>query len=183
MITVINEKKKFISELEMIKIQNLFENLIKQKKKFYMALKENKITFEDIFCKNFDSSNEIFNNNNIHNKEKIEYLNHKIYQKKVSKNIMDLAILCFHSEINNIEQKKLDNKTQGFGFKLKSLKCYLCGNFIEQFMDDEVIFFPNCKHAFHLNCDKKADFDNYICKKCLDSPNYNNEKNSIKINR
>lgn len=180
MITFINEKKMFISEHEMIKIQDLFENLIKQKKKFFIALRENNLTFEEIFCKNFDNSKEIFNNNKIHNKEKIEYLNHQIYQKKISKNIMALSIMCFHSEINNIEQEKLKNKTQGFGFKLKSVRCYLCGNFIEKFTDDnEVILFPNCKHAFHLNCDKKSDFDNLFCIKCLDA-NYKKENNSIK---
>lgn len=153
--------------------------MIRNKKHFFNALINSSCTIEELFEKNINTSLDILDNSKIGGDQKANYLARNIENLKISKNILSSALLSYHNEFHLVEKNKFEKISRGFAVRKENFFCYLCGKKISSFYEEneEIVFFPDCNHFFHVSCEKNSYSDNnFFCKQCIKIKNSTNEQ-------
>ena len=176
------KKKSFISEFELIKIYDYLYFLLKNERKFILALNKFRITLDEIFINiKFRQSLpiiDLFQNKKVTVMEKAEYLSENFHELKLMRNILELAIVSYRTEFQKNEKKKFKSNTKGFLVGKANFLCYKCGKKTRDLNgeNEEIVVFPNCNHFLHMTCADTDQSEEFYCKKCLKNNNSENKK-------
>lgn len=87
--------------------------------------------------------------------EKARFLERRLAEMKVRRNVLELAILAHRSELQRSEKTKLRGNTKGvFVGRDNGRRCFKCGRGLRGFPDgnENLLIFPACQHFAHLDC-------------------------------
>ena len=179
--SMVIRNNSFMSELELIKICNYFYELARKKKKFIAALNKNNIILDEMISRKTFDNNPIVNI--LENKKasimlKADYVSKEMNQSKLSRNILELAIVSYRSEFQKNEKRKFKSKTKGFFVSKENFFCFKCEKKTRNLNDEyeEIVFFPNCNHFLHVSCNDSDQTEEFVCKKCLKNKNSDNKR-------